>query len=255
MGLKTPLLGLDGRGDDVLDEAASHVFSDVHRELHRRHAALFGVRGFLGQVGLGRADEDEVAVGGTDRGGHLADAGGFDEEFGALVGAAEGFGERAGGEGFGGGERQLARLGAVGEGLAGGDVLVDALRELVGFFGQQAVELGLLPGLDGLGLGFVESRQTVGRALVEQDEGRAGFGAVDFGAPFLLGKFAGDAEGFGRDLRDGRSGGDVESGDGRDLGVLGLDPGGEFLAVGLGGIDREFLGEFIGDLGLLLELI
>ena len=139
-------------------------------------------------------------------------------------------------------------LGAIGEGLASGDVGLEGLADLGDFLGEEAVELGLLPVLDGLSLRFVVGRKAVVRALVQEDERRTFFGAVDFGAPFLFGELGGDTQGFGGDLGDGGRIDDFEGRDYRDLGVLGLDPGGEFLAVGLGGIDGELLGELVGDL-------
>ena len=139
-------------------------------------------------------------------------------------------------------------LGAVGKGLAGGDVGLDDLADLGDFFGEEAVELRLLPVLDGLGLSFFEGREAISRALVQEDERGAFFGAVDFGAPFLFRELGGDAQGFGGDLGDAGRIDHFEGRDHGDLGVLGLDPRGEFLAVGLGGIDGELLGELIGDL-------
>ena len=139
-------------------------------------------------------------------------------------------------------------LGAVGEAFAGGDVSLEGLADLGDFVGEEAVELGLLPVFDGLGFSFVVGWKAICCALVQDDEGRAFFGAVDFGAPFLLGELTGHAQGFGGHLGEGGRIDDFEGRNGGDLSVLGLDPGGELLAVGLGGIDRELLGELVGDL-------
>ena len=158
MGLKTLLLGLDGGWDDVLDEADAGEVGVTLGDALDEQAGFFGAGLVFGQVLLGRADEDVVAVGGADGGGQLTDASGLDEEAGVLVDAVKRFGDGVDREGCRRSQRELLGLGAIGEGLASGDVGLEGLADLGDFLGEEAVELGLLPVLDGLSLRFVVGR-------------------------------------------------------------------------------------------------
>ena len=169
-----------------MQEADAREVGVALRDALGEDPAFFDARIVLRDFGLGRADEDVVALGGADACGDLADAGGFDEQAGVLVGAREGFRYGVDRKRGGRGEGEAVGLGAVAEGFLGGDVILDGLAEFGDFVVQQAVAHVVLPIVDGFGLHFVVGREAVRRALVEEDEDRGAFAAVDFGAPFLL---------------------------------------------------------------------
>ena len=117
-------------------------------------------------------------------------ASGGDGQAGIFIWAVEGFGKVDDREGGWRGEHEAVGLGALGEAFPFGNFSLNGFAQLGDFHGEQAIAGRSLPVFDGLGFNFFKGRQSVGRALIKEDEDGSGFVRIDRRAPFFFGEFA-----------------------------------------------------------------